>query len=117
MTSFVDTKERWFSASEDSVTAQEASSAIVKWWNASPDFQNSEEGMNCLVEACSFSLMVARSEDGFTEEELEILVRKIQELSISCTMGELIAQGLVLACLIKKDAESPSYEVAFRVVK
>jgi hypothetical protein len=116
MTSFVNTEERWFSTSEDSVTAQEASSAIAKWWNASLDFQDSEGGMNCLVEACAFNLMVARGEDGFTEEELEILVKKVQELKISFTMGQLIAEGLVFVSLVKGSAEAPPYEVAFKAV-
>jgi hypothetical protein len=117
MTSLLDTEERWSPTTEDSVTAKDASSAIAKWWNASLDFQNSENGMNCLVEACAFSLMVAQGEDGFTEEELLVLVKKIQELRISFTMGELIAEGLVFVSLVERNAEAPPYEVAFRAVK
>ena len=120
MTSPANSEDRWFPASEEaltSVTTKDASNAIAKWWNASFDFQRSEKGIDSLAEACAFNLMTTRGEDGFTEKELDILVRKIQELQISCTMGELIAEGLICVSLVETSEELSSYTIAFKGAK
>jgi len=110
-------QERWYPTSGNSITAIDAANALKKWWNSSLEFQRSEQGSESLMEASALSLMVSRKEEGFTEDEVVILSRKIQELRVCCAMNSLISRGDLCVSLVESSPEELHYDIAFKSIK
>jgi hypothetical protein len=117
MANSVHAQDRWYPTSKSSITSIDAANALKSWWNDSFDFQKSKKGSEKLIEASALNLMAARGEEGFTEDEVLILHRKIQEMRVSCEIGALISRGDICVSLVEKDSEQQHYEIAFQATE
>ena len=117
MTVSTSVQERWYPNGGNHITFIDAANALKNWWNAPLEFQHSEQGAESLMKASAFSLMAARKEEGFTEDEVIILSRKIQELKVSCAMNSLISRGDICVSLVESDTEELRYDIGFRSTK
>jgi hypothetical protein len=117
MTTSAPIQERWYPTDGNPIAITDAANALKRWWNAPYKFQRSEQGAESLMEASIFSLMVSRGEEGFTEDEVMILSRKINELKVSCEIGVLISRGDICVSLIESNLEELRYDIAFRSTK
>ena len=117
MTVSASVQERWYPNGGNPITVIDAANALKNWWNASLEFQRSEQGAESLMEASAFSLMAARKEEGFTEDELIILSRKIKELKVYCAINSLISRGDICVSLVESDLEELRYDIAFQSIK
>ena len=117
MTASASVQERWYPNGGHPVTVVDAANALKNWWNAPLEFQRSKQGAESLMEASALSLMAARKEEGFTEDEFIILSQKIQELKVHCAMGSLISRGDICVSLVESDLEKLRYDIGFQSTK